>query len=360
MRTNLKPGIVRTAITMIPCIALLFTAGAASADEIEVDGAVLRGTIDAISADGVAFTPEFTKSSIAVPFAEIDAIRSDSAFLVLYGEDGEANGKLLGIDDGSLLVGDDAATATRVDIATVYSGFGIDGSLSRLEKLRSQWRYWTAAFDAGFALTNGTTDTSNTALGFRSERRKPGTRFLLGANYLLGTEKQKGQSENTLNNEVHGNTKAEYDLTPKWLLIGAFDAEYDEIERLSYRFIPKAGIGYRLHKSDKGFFQLEGAPAYVGERFFGGEKSNAFAVSFGAEGEYELPYSALLAGRAEYLPAVDDWGGDYLLRSEISLTMPIVSLLNFRAVLADQYDSTPAAGNDYNELQVTLGLSVVF
>lgn len=349
-----------TGLVRIPALALLVAAGTALADTVEVDGTALEGTIDAVGADGITFTPAFGKGSLAIPYADIDALASDGPFVVLHGEDGEAAGRIVGVDTGSLLVGDDAAGATRIGTDTIVSGYATDGSISRLQQLRNKWRYWTAAFDAAFAVTSGTTDTSNTALGLRAERRKPGTRYLFGTSYLMGTEKKKGSERSTLTNEVHGNTKAEYDLTPRIFVLGAFDAEYDEIERLSYRLVPKAGLGYRLYKTETAFFQLESAPAYLGERFFGGATNDAFALSFGAEGEYLLPWDAVLAGRAEYLPAVDDWADDYLLRSEISLTMPLVGFLNFRAMLADQYDNTPAPGTERNELQTSLGLSVVF
>ena len=242
--------------------------------------------------------------------------------------------------------------------ASIYRGARSDGALSSFQRVRNRWRYWTGSFDTGFAVTQGTTDTTNTSIGFRSERRKPGTRFVLGANYLFGTEKQDGGSTSTLSNEVLALTKAEYDLTPRILALGSFDAEYDEVERLSYRLVPRLGFGYRIFKSETAFFQVESAPAYVFERFFGGDEEDFFGISFGAETEVKLPYSAVFAGRIDYLPSVSDWIDDYLLRSEISLTLPLIGFVNFRAALSNQYDNTPAEGTDRNELQTTVGLSV--
>lgn len=340
--------------------AILATAAPVTAAEIDVDGTILEGTVVAVKPGGVDFEPALGSGTLSIAYEDIDALKSDKQFLVLYGEDSEARGQILGIEDGKLLVGEDMTTAVRVEPATIVAGYEIDGTVSRLQALRSRWRYWTASFDTGFAHSSGTTDTTNVAIGFHSERRKPGTRFVVDLGYLFGTQKQTGESSSTLNNEVHGLLKGEYDLTDWLLAISSFDAEYDEIERLSYRFIPKLGLGYRLLKTDKAFFQLETAPAYVRERFFGDVNNEFFAVSFGAEGEYKLPYSAVLGAKAEYLPAVDDWVGDYLLRSEVSLTMPVIGFVNLKAALADQYDSTPAAGTKYNELQTSIGLSLVF
>jgi len=350
----------RTIAFLVPVALLGTIASVARGDEITVDGTVLRGTIFAVRASGVDIEPELGKGTLTIAFEDIEAMRSEGAFLVLHGEDGEASGQLLGVDNGQLLVGDAGAEPHWIAVETIFLGYEINGALSRIERLRSQWRYWEASLDAGFSLSDGTTDTTNATVGFHSERRKPGTRFVFATRYLFGTEKQRGAPESTLNNEVHGLLKGEYDLTERLLLLSSFDAEYDEIERLSYRLVPKLGLGYRIYKSETAFFQVESAPAYVLERFFGGDKNDFFGISFGAETGVKLPYSAALTGRVDYLPAIDDWANDYLIRSELAVTMPIVGMLNFRAALADQYDSTPATGNDRNELQTTVGLSLVF
>jgi hypothetical protein len=73
-----------------------------------------------------------------------------------------------------------------------------------------------------------------------------------------------------------------------------------------------------------------------------------------------LPYGAILRGRAEYLPAVDDWQDNYLARAETSLDMPLLNWLAFRFALADEYDSTPAPGSQRNKFTSTVGFAIRF
>lgn len=339
-------------------ITLLLLASSVSADEIQVGETVVQGTVTAVSASGVEVQPELGKGTVTFLYEDIQRLESDAPFWVLHGDEGESTGRLLGVEDGMLLVGNDRDSAERIELASIFTGSAVDGGVSEWERLRARWRFWSAALDAGFSFTDSTTDTSNASVGFLSERRKSGTRIVLKAGYLFGTEKEQGESRSTLNNEVTGLIRGEYDLSKRIFVLAGVDAEYDEIERLSIRTVPKAGLGWHVYKTKTSFFNLETAPAYNYERFFGGDTNESFGISFGAEAETVLPYDAVLGGRVDYLPAVDDWANDYLIRSEVGLSVPIIGMLAFRASLAEQYDNTPAPGNQRNELQTAVGLSL--
>jgi len=57
---------------------------------------------------------------------------------------------------------------------------------------------------------------------------------------------------------------------------------------------------------------------------------------------------------------VDDWTGDYLIRSEAALLVPMISWLKFKIGVADTYDSSPAEDSDKNALATTAGLAPVY
>ena len=74
--------------------------------------------------------------------------------------------------------------------------------------------------------------------------------------------------------------RGEYDLTQRLLAFGSADAEYDAIQDLSVRAVPKAGLGYKLYETKTDFFQVEGGGAYVYQRYFGGDTEDYFAIAF--------------------------------------------------------------------------------
>ena len=95
------------------------------------------------------------------------------------------------------------------------------------------------------------------------------------------------------------------------------------------------------------------------EKYFGGSHRDYYAIAFGALAGYYLPYSHF-AWRLDYLPAVDNFTTDYLLRTEGVLTAPLINSVSAKFVLRDEYNNQPAAGAKRNSLVLTLGLSLVW
>ncbi|MGD0950071.1 MAG: DUF481 domain-containing protein [Candidatus Binatia bacterium] len=64
--------------------------------------------------------------------------------------------------------------------------------------------------------------------------------------------------------------------------------------------------------------------------------------------------------RLDYLPAVDNYTKDYLVRTEGGLNAPLIDPISAKFVVRDEYDSRPSAGAKRNSLFLTLGLSLVW
>ena len=62
----------------------------------------------------------------------------------------------------------------------------------------------------------------------------------------------------------------------------------------------------------------------------------------------------------DYLPAVDNFTTDYLLRTEGALTAPLIDPISAKFVVRDEYNNQPAAGAERNSLFLTLALSLVW
>lgn len=342
-------------------LLILLGAGAARADEVVSKGTVLRGKITALSGAVVAFEPEYGTGVLAIKWADIDNLRSDGPFQVLYGEDRECNAPLSGFSDGTLTAGSDG-----IDVKTIHSGQPIgDGGPSFRDRMRSAWRFWDGSFDLGVNVQQATTDSTGFVLGLRTRRSNGPTRLMLGAAYRYGEQEEKdGDSQRTLDQAL-GAVRGEYDFAPRFYGFLSGDATYDGIQRLSVRGVPKAGLGYVLWEDKpaegvRNFLQADVGGAWVYERYFGGDTDQFYAAAFGASAGYLLPYGARLDWRVDYLPALSDFTGDYLLRSEAGVAVPLLDAIAARVSLLDEYDSTPASGADSNSLFLTVGLSVLW
>ena len=339
--------------------ALLAYAAAAVADEVLSKGTVLHGKVTALSGAGITFAPEYGKGALAIKWENIENLKTDVPFQILYGDNQEADAPLQGFSAGKL-----AVDATTVDVATIHSGVPIGAAgLSFNDRMRSAWRYWHGNFDLGVNVQQSTTDTTGFLVGFGTLRTKDPTKFTLGASYRYGTEKKQGQPKSTTQDQLLGLIREDYSFTPRIYGFASGDAMYDGIQRLSIRGVPKAGVGYvfwqeQLDEDRRNFLQGEVGPSWVYEKYFGGTDRDYYAIAFGALAGYYLPYGAHFDWRLDYLPAVDNFTTDYLLRTEAALTAPLIALVSAKFLVRDEYNNQPAPGAKRNSLFLTLGLSV--
>lgn len=374
----------RGAIHALLVTGLLCGATPAVADEVTSKGTVLKGTVTGLSSGGLVFEPEYGKGVLTIDWEDVEDVKTDGPFQVLYGDDLEADAPLQGYSDGKVLVGGDPTTATAIPTADLHSAIALGAEgLTWQDKVRSAFRYWDGSLDLGLSLQQATTDTLGFLVGMDTTRVKGPTRLMLGANYRYSTQTTKERTATgtrdkttTIEDRLFGSIRGEYSITERLYGFGAGDATYDAIQKLSIRGIPKAGLGYlfweeKLDDTKRNFLSAEVGGAWVYEKFFQSTcrsagvaipgcdtENNYFAIAFGAAGGYYLPYGAYAGGRVDYLPAVDDFIKDYLLRAALDLTAPVYGPISAKFSLLNEYDNTPAKGTDHNALYLALGVSI--
>jgi Protein of unknown function, DUF481 len=339
---------------------------AAAADEIVAKGNIVDGTITHLSAKGADIDTAFGK--LTIPFADMQRIETDAPLRILYGEDEEIVGRVLGIKDGTLLVGESLANAHAISISSIV-GAG-PGSPSVFAVLRSRLRYWSGTADVGFGLTQATVDNTTVSAGLGLERDKGPNRLSISIAGHYGTQKRQRPEpagpETHLADDLGGSIKDQHDLTPRVFLWAAGDAKYDGLQKMSYRVVPAGGLGYYLYKADWAYLEGLGGGSYVYERFFGGSSNSIRGVNFGGEANAVLPYAATFHWRMDYLPAINDWTNSYLLRNDATLLFPLAGAFNLKLEALDDYDSHPARDSSgrllakENKLVTTAGLAVTF
>ncbi len=378
--TRSGTGISQISISALAVAALaaVHVAGAL-ADEVTSKDTVLRGKITGVTGTGITFEPEYGKGAITIKWENIQDLKSDVPFQILHGDNEEADQPLLGLaSDGKLLVGATAATATAIDVTTIFVGIPIGPEGPSFEdRMRSAWRYWDGNFDLGFNLQRATTNTSGFTLGFKTSRTKAPTHFSIGADYRYSTEEKRGEPKTTIQDQFFGFVREQYDFYSPFYAFASGDATYDAIQRLSIRGVPKLGVGCifweeQLDETTRNFFQGEVGGGWVYEKYFSvpafppaphptrTPTNDYFAIAFGLLAGYYLPYGAHWDFKLDYLPAVDDFTGDYLLRGETSLTVPVISVVAAKFSLIDVYDSTPATDTAPNSLYLTVGFSLLW
>ena len=350
----------RLARTLPACLALLFFAstGPARADEVVVKGTRLEGTVVGVTASGIRFETIYGKGAIEIAYAAIQALASDKTLVILYGEDGEVRGRLWGVEAGRILVGPDREAATPVPVAGIQRSLTAEAmDASVMERLRARTRFWSGTLDLGFAYTDATTDTSNVAVGAQVQRKTAASKLLLRGAYRMGTEKRSGQARTTVENRLAGGIRYDRDLVGRLFAFGEVTGEYDEIQQLSLRTIPTLGLGYYVLKSEKITLDVRAGGGYVYERFFDDTSNDYFTATFGGGVEAAMPFGSTFEARIEYLPSVEDWVDTYFIRGSASWRMPLLSWVDFKVTLLDDYTSRPAPRTQHNSFTSLAGLS---
>lgn len=353
----------------IGCAVLL--AAAARADQVTSKGTVLRGKITALGSVGITFEPEYGKGSLTIKWEDIEDLKTDGNFQVLYGEDEESDTPLAGFTQGTLFAGTAVEGATQIPIASIHSGYpiGPDGPGWR-DRVRSAWRYWDGYFALAFNAQQATIDTTGLLIDFQTTRKKDPTRLMFAATYRYATQKDDRQDPptSTTQDALYGLLRGEYDIIPRLYAFGSGEAMYDAVQKLSIRGLPKTGLGFvfweqKLDEEKRDFLAGEVSAAWVFERYFqstGTADNDYFAVAFSAAAGYHLPYGAHFDGRVDYFPSVEEFTSDYLLRSVAGLTLPLIDPIAAKFFMLDEYDSTPARDTKHNSLFINIGLSLVW
>ena len=73
-----------------------------SAAEVFTKDQGLEGSVVGVTAEGLEFQTIYGKGAILIQWSDIEMIRSDKEFLVLYGEAEEAIGRIWGLENGEL------------------------------------------------------------------------------------------------------------------------------------------------------------------------------------------------------------------------------------------------------------------
>ncbi len=347
------PGAVAAVV-----VATLVVAGPVRADEVTAKGTKVRGKVTRLTSSGVALEPEYGEGEILMRWKDVEEVTTDGAIYILYGEDEALVAPVRGKRGGAIRAGDQ-----EIDPTTIYAGtpVGPDGPTWK-QRTRGWWRHWHGNFDLGFNYQQSTIDTTGLVVGFYTTRSKAPTRLILGADYRYYSAKERNEQRERLEDAIWGLVRGEYDFTERLYGFASDDVKYDTIERLRIRSVPKAGAGYTIYREDldeerQNFLNVEGGGGWVYQRFVGGDEENYFAVAFGVVAGYSLPYGSRFDWRFDYLPAIDNWTNQYLMRHTASLSVPMFDPISVKLSLVDDYNSTPAPETASNSLYLTVGLS---
>jgi hypothetical protein len=333
-------------------------------DEIRVHGDRLRGYVVSLEPSGIEFSTSYGGGTISIPYADLQAIDTRDPMRILYGERDEAKGRILGIEDGALLIGDaDPETALRVPADSIRAGISeAEWNASLMTRLRTRYQFWSANFDLGLDFEQGAVDKRKIRFGLGIERNKAPTRYSLHFDYAFDTQRQGTDPSTTTKDEFLGTLQAEYTFFRRAFTFVGGGGERDVPRNINIRAYPLAGLGYNIVQTRSGWlWQALGGFGWVYEDFGVAFPSNDYAAAVIAT-ELRAPLWGGSEARFSifYMPGITTADENWLFRSRLALTVPVYDPLAIKLTMTDTADNnpTPTVGN--NKFTTLLGFSLVF
>ena len=332
-------------------------------EELTVRGKKLQGRIIHLGPKGIKFATVYGKGEITISYKDIEDVLSQRKFLIFYGEDQLAHGRLLGIEDGQLLVGIEISSARRVPVNEIITGVSQESYDESLwTRFKTNFRYWHGSYNLGYSYEEGAVDKHKVETSIDLRRRKKPTHFFFDLRYAFENEQEGGKPERTTKNEFEISLIGTYDFKGSFFVFARPAYEFDKPRNIDYRWYPAAGIGYRIvEKEDKETFLL--IPFGIGYVYedFGGIGTNSFVSWFlGLQGSYEFGRGIILSAAALYMPKITDPSDDWLFRALLDLTVPIFDPIAVKLRLTNTNDNNPTEEVGENKFVASLLLSLVF
>lgn len=365
MRSRVTP-IVRTLLLLLLSSTLSPDWGIAAEaepppDEVTVRGTTLKGWILDLETDGIHFKTIYGKGEISIRYEEIEHIQTQREFYI-YHSDGETiKGRLVGMEDDSLLVATESETVFRLKNGVIVRGVpAVAYEESWIERMRSRYPWWKVHLDAGWEFERTAVDTNKIFFGFNAERRKSPTRFLVDLRYGFETQKPASEPKTTSKDEMQSFLRGEYDLDQQWFLFINPGVEWDRPRGIDVRAYPNAGLGYRFVETKMSLFQIGFGPGYVYEEFTDLGNNDYAALFIGLEARYDFRSYFVTLLRLMYMPDIQDIHANWLFRAELEFSIPITQILAMKLRFTNVNDNNPTPDVGDNKFTTNLLLSFGF
>lgn len=329
-----------------------------SAQIVLADDQVVLKNGDRVS--GKIVKIEDDKILIETAFAGIITISRNNVEKVLKEEEPKKDAEIVNVK----------YTKKDNEIATEENKNVVENKESRLEKalaneansaVRKRAFSFTTGWDGtanlGFSFTSGNSKTSTFTAGARAEKSSTKDKWTVYANSLWNRNKV-GSTNVTTSNAIWGGLRYDRNITKKLFVFGSYDFERDRPQKVNFRSVLGAGLGYHAIKNDKTELDLFGGAAWNNTWFIGPNRSSAEAL-VGNTLKHKFNDRVKIQQGFTLYPNLTD-GGEYRFVFDSTLTADVTKRIGWFVTLADRYNSLPITGVQKNDFLFATGLKWSF
>ncbi|HKZ04649.1 MAG TPA: DUF481 domain-containing protein [Methylomirabilota bacterium] len=333
-----------TQIVVVVVVALL-TAVPVRADEVLLlNGDRLTGKIVSATGGKLVLKTE-AAGEITIDMSKVKTFSTDEPITVKVGEQTQVSSKVT--------PGPDRQVQAQIAPGTAPQPV----SIADITAINPAPPAWHGSLALTGLFTSGNSETQQIGFTAALSKRWETERLTFLAGYTYGRQEDPDTGDKTTTTD-YGFASAKFDhfFTKKFYGYALAKVEHDGVAELEIRFSPSVGVGYQWFEGPTFNFSTEVGLAYVYEKYEHQDSEDflgprlAYAIDW-------TPIPVLkLYHTFEYIPAFDDFTGNYLITIVAGAKVRITTAFFADARFEWVHDSTPAPGREKSDTRFLIGV----
>jgi putative salt-induced outer membrane protein YdiY len=226
------------------------------------------------------------------------------------------------------------------------------------------WQAWKGGASLGYSLQNGNQRTNTIAGTLNAVRERPATpifqdhwRTNFDFTTLLSHAQQDGNT--VTSHTITANLREDYLVSSDNFLFIMGQANHVSTQGLYLQQTYGGGYGRDIIHSARTVFSVSTGPAYLQEKFFTGLLTRTVDLLIAEKLGEQFNKRLRLDHYLEFYPDLK-YRGEYRFDTSTVLSYKLSSKFSVNASAIDLYLSNPPAGNEKNDISVSLGVGYSF
>ena len=334
-------------------------------DTIVVHGMVLHGRVTNLGPEKLSFRLLYSEGVNHISYKDIDSIVTKYNYHISFKRI-DIEGRVVGIEDNKYLKvmeGTNERTIKIADIDNFVMSVIDDDSLEN--KIRNKFPYAKGNINLGLELENGNSQKRkmDVLLNLRHKQAEHEVQFRL--NYAFETTETEGTERVQNKDELVGmlTYKNHFKNDEFWYV--SLSADYDRPRHIANRFIPNAGYGRKFRFGKSKWLEPSVGIGYATTKYTENlyDDKNFPVAALQLSGKYQLDNimfinTLIIDGFLVYYPSLVNPSEDWIWRSNLNLTVPLLDFFSVKLVydLVNDSNPDPSVGNNKTTTKLLFGV----
>lgn len=334
-------------------------------DTIVVHGMVLHGRVMNLGPEKLSFRLLYSEGMNHIAYKDIESIVTKYNYHISF-KRMDIEGRVIGIEDNKylkVLEGENERTIKIADIDNFVMAVSHDASFEN--RVRNKFPYTKGNINFGFEIENSGNQKNELDLLLNLRHKQAEHEVNLYVNYEYDTSETVDTEKVTNKDELVAILSYKNHFMNDRFYFSSLAADYDRPRHIQSRWIPAAGYGYRFKSGKNRWLETAVGLAYVTTTYTDNlyPDKNFAAGALNVTGKYQIDDIAyinrlIIDGFVMYYPGFEDWGEDWVLRSNLTFGIPLFDFFSVKLSIDHRNDSNPdpSVGNNKTTTKLLLGV----